>query len=143
MSVLRQVRRDGEDVDLRGQVLGPVVDEDGGAAAHGKMRREIAAVGVTSLLREVTADKVIHPELSGPVPGVVAAARAPQEDPAAAGEVLQDLACPGRSDVPVSESTRHPSTSKTQQPAPDGATPPVRRSWLREVPGIIGILYSR
>ena len=94
MPVLRQVGRDGDDVDRRGQVLGPIVDEDGGAAANGKMRRQIAAVGVTAILREVAADEVIHPELFGPLPGVVTTAGAPQEDPRESGKVLEDLAAP-------------------------------------------------
>ena len=55
--ILGQVRRDSEHVDVSGQVLGPVVDEDGSAAADGKVGRQVAAVGVTTLLREVAADE--------------------------------------------------------------------------------------
>ena len=85
----------------RGQVLGPVVDEDGSAAAHGKVRRQVAAVGVTTLLREVAADKVVHAELLGPGPGVVGPAGAPQEDPRVRPARCSRISrAPGRSDVP-------------------------------------------
>ena len=88
MSVLGQVRRDGQNLDVLGQVFGPVVDEDCGAAASGKVRRQIATVGVTPFLREVAADEVIHPELFGPVLGVVIAAGAPRRKAERPAEVF-------------------------------------------------------
>src|ERR1039458_5102284 len=50
---------------------------------------------------------------------------------------------PGRSDVPVSESTRQPLTSKTQQSTSGCPPAPGVPPWSRSADGIIGILYSR
>ena len=63
VGVLGQVGGDGDHVEVLGQVLGPVVDEDGASRSDREMRGQVAAFGITLLLREVAADKVVHLEL--------------------------------------------------------------------------------
>ena len=144
VGVIAQVGGDRQDVEVAGEVFGPVVDEDGAGGVEGQVRRQVAAVGVPAVLGEEAVDEVVQPEFLGPGPGVGVAAGAPQDDAAAvrarcSRDRAHRAAARCRSTSRSGSRRRRRPSSRRRTLSGAGA---VGSSLARRSEDIIGILYS-
>jgi hypothetical protein len=91
--VVREIRRNGDDLEFARQILRPVIDEEDTTRAEREVCRQVAALGIAALLREIAVDEVIHLKLLGPSPGVGVPAGAPEQYPGAVDQEMEELPC--------------------------------------------------